>query len=141
MEDSNRLIKKKFYVGQINFLRVLMTADKKHGMQELIREAGLITLGAVSLAEDEIEKLIRKWTDSRGATREEAGNVLKEVIDLAGKGVSMIDKAIDEGISYTIHSIVMPQKDKLSVVARKVDKLEKRIAVLGKSESGKNGRK
>lgn len=118
-----------------------MTADKKHGMHELIREAGLITLGAVSLAEDEIEKLVRKWTDSRGATREEAGNVLKEVIDLAGRGVTMIDKAIDEGISFAMNSIIIPQKDRLSVAARKLDELEKRLAVLGKGGPGKKGRR
>lgn len=128
-----------------NHYRVLMTSDmtsdKKNSMQELIRGAGLITLGAVSLAEVEIEKLVRKWTESRGATRDEAGNVLKEVIDLAGKGVSTIDRAIDEGISYAMNSIILPKKDKLSSVVRKVDELEKRIADLGKSGSGKKGRR
>ena len=110
-------------------------------MKDLIQKSGdsvieytkrsiMAGIGAISAAEDEIEKAVRRFTEKGLVTEEEAKRILKEFLSSIEKSKVNIDKKIEENIVKVLNRLSIPSRSEVKSLNKKIAKLEKQVSEL-----------
>lgn len=94
---------------------------------EYTKRSIMAGLGAISAAEDEIEKAVRSFTEKGLVTEEEAKKILKEFLNSVEKGKMNIDKKLEDSIRNVFSSFNLPTRVEHKKLKKRVSELEKRI--------------
>lgn len=114
--------------------------SKKESFGELLRKFALASVGAVVLAQEEIEEFVRRLVE-KGELAEKDGKSLvrdllerrkKAAADRETKGVAPLPTAdVDRTIDRVLHRINVPTKGDIDELAKKIDAIEQKIVSLG----------
>lgn len=94
---------------------------------EYTKRSIMAGLGAMSAAEEEIEKVVRRFTERGLVSEEEAKRILKEFLGSVEKSKMNIDRKIEESIVKVFNSFSLPSRKEMKTLNKKVSELEKRL--------------
>ena len=94
-------------------------------------------IGAISAAEDEIEKAVRRFTEKGLVTEEEARRIIREFLGSIEKSKVNIDKKIEENIMKVLNTLSIPSSAEVKELNKKVMDLEKKLEALIKTKKKK----
>lgn len=97
---------------------------------EYTKRSIMAGLGAISAAEDEIEKAVRRFTEKGLLSEEEAKRMLKDFLGSIEKSKMNIDKKIEDSIVTVFRSFNLPSRKEVKQLKARISELEKRIEQL-----------
>ncbi|MFC1848785.1 polyhydroxyalkanoate synthesis regulator DNA-binding domain-containing protein [candidate division CSSED10-310 bacterium] len=100
---------------------------------EYTKRSIMAGLGAISAAEDEIEKVVRRFTEKGLVTEDEAKGILKDFLSSIEKSKINFDKKIEESTVKVLKTLPVPSRNEVSRLNKRISELEKRIVELEKS--------
>ncbi|MBI3725990.1 phasin family protein [bacterium] len=112
-------------------------SSKREPFTDLVRKIALASVGAVVLAQEEIEDFIGKLVQ-KGELAEKDGKTL--VQDLIAKrqqdaasaktATNAVTTAIDSTVDKVLHKINIPTKTDVEELAKKIEEIDKKIEAL-----------
>jgi polyhydroxyalkanoate synthesis repressor PhaR len=97
---------------------------------EYTKRSIMAGLGAISAAEDEIEKAVRRFTEKGLVSEDEAKKILKDFLSSVEKSKLNIDRKIEESIVKVFNSFNLPTRKELRNLSKKFAEMEKRLESL-----------
>jgi len=98
-------------------------------MSNIIENAFLLGLGAMSISKSAAEKLIKEAVNKAEITQNEGDTLMQTFIAEGEKAKENIRNAVDEAIKSKGQSII-PGSEKIAALEAKIEALEARVAVL-----------
>jgi poly(hydroxyalkanoate) granule-associated protein len=111
--------------------------EEDTSIKETAHKIFLASIGAIALAQDEIEELITKLIE-RGETAEQEGKELvNEVMDRRKKIQKKTENEINSQIEQILERMDVPTKADIDSLSKKITALSKKIDELNKEQSAK----
>jgi poly(hydroxyalkanoate) granule-associated protein len=118
---------------------------RKEAFSELVRKFALASVGAVVLAQEEIEEFVAKLVQKGELAEKDGKTLVKDLLEkrkqrieapaqaavaAAGTGASAITSAIDSTVDKVLHKINVPTKADVDELAKKIDDIDKKLEAL-----------
>ena len=107
---------------------------------ELLRKFALASVGAVVLAQEEIEEFVRRLVEKGELAEKDGRTLVRDLLEkrkraLAERGQVLADPdpvvpEVDRTIDRVLHKINVPTKTDVEELSRKIDEIEKKIDAL-----------
>ena len=106
-----------------------------HGpFYEMVRKVSLASIGAVALAQEEVEEFIDKLVE-RGEIAEKDGRKLaKEMMERRKKGTAKAEDEMNKRIEDVLSRMNVPTKSDIEALSEKITVLTKKVDDLKKSQ-------
>ncbi|MEW6369128.1 MAG: phasin family protein [Acidobacteriota bacterium] len=101
--------------------------DKKTTVSGVVRDLWLATLGAFSLAEEEVNKFVKRLVDRGSISQDEGKKIIQEMKNKVKKNRSDFTKLIEDGVSTALEKLNIPSKEEVVELTKKVDELTRKI--------------
>lgn len=103
---------------------------------DLLRKVALASVGAVVLAQEEIEDFVERLIEKGELAEKDGKSLIRDLLDKRRKRtketVETAEHEIDTTIEKVLHRINMPSKGDVEVLAKKIDELDAKIERLAK---------
>jgi poly(hydroxyalkanoate) granule-associated protein len=107
--------------------------EEHSSMPEMVRKVLLAGVGAVALAQDEIEAFIKKLVE-RGELAEQDGKKLaREVLEKRKKGTQKAEAQVDKRFEDLLGRLNVPTKGDIEALSAKIGALSKKVDELKKT--------
>lgn len=112
-------------------------AKKREGFSivDLLRNPVLASVGAFSLAEEGIERLVKELVDRGEASEREGKKIVEDYRRRTQKSRKDLEKNIDKRISSALRPFRLPTKKDLNDLEKKINALERKVDRLLKQRS------
>jgi poly(hydroxyalkanoate) granule-associated protein len=117
-----------------------MSAQDKNGdsrkavtFADLVRKVALASVGAVVVAQEEIEDFVGKLVQKGELAEKDGKSLVKDLMErrkAAEVPVGAVTSAIDSTVDKVLHKINVPTKNDVEELARKIDEIDKKIEAL-----------
>ncbi|MBI2840523.1 MAG: phasin family protein [Acidobacteria bacterium] len=107
------------------------TEEKKTTVSSMAKDLWLATLGAFSLAEEEVNRFVKKLVDRGSLSQEEGKKLVADLRTKVKKNRLDFGKIIEENVSKALEKLNIPSKEEIHDLTRKVDELAKKIDTFG----------
>ena len=94
---------------------------------DLLRSPVLASVGAFSLAEEGIERLVNEFIDRGEASEREGKKIVDDYRKRTSKTRKDLEKRIDSRITEALKGFRLPTKKDVDALNRKLNRLEKRV--------------
>ena len=102
---------------------------------DLLRNPVLASVGAFSLAEEGLERLVNELIDRGEASEREGRKIVDDYRKRTTKSRKDMEKRIDSRITEALKNFRLPTKKDVDALNRKINRLERRIDQLLKQHS------
>jgi poly(hydroxyalkanoate) granule-associated protein len=103
-------------------------------MMGMIRRAFLATIGAVAIAQEEIEALINRMVERGEIAEEDGKKLIHEMKDKRKSKTAEVEDEIGKSLEGVLKRMNIPSKSDVEVLSQKISTLSKKIDELKKSE-------
>jgi poly(hydroxyalkanoate) granule-associated protein len=126
-----------------------MTTQDKNGdtkktasFADLIRKVALASVGAMVVAQEEIEEFVGKLVQKGELAEKDGKTLVKDLIEKRKQGeaahngapsagaTAAVTSAIDTTVDKVLHKINVPTKTDVEELARKIEEIDKKIEAL-----------
>ena len=116
--------------------RVLMQLLRKGGgtLSDYAKKYTSLWQNAFTMAEDEVDKLVNMLVKDKELSRSEGSKLKKEIVGYRDSLKSWVSDSIDNRISEVLGVMNLPTKDRVNVLAARVDALAEKIEKLEKTQ-------
>ena len=115
--------------------------SRKEAFSDLVRKFALASVGAVVLAQEEIEEFVSKLVQKGELAEKDGKTLVKDLLEkrkqkiespvvAAAQGASAITSAIDSTVDKVLHKINVPTKADVEELAKKIDDIDKKLEAL-----------
>ncbi len=105
--------------------------EKKRGMTELVRRVLLANVGAVVLAQEEIEDFVNRLVDKGEIAEQDGKKLIKETMDRRRKQSAKVEKDVDDRVEGIVEKVLarmnVPTKSDIEVLSAKISDLGQKI--------------
>jgi poly(hydroxyalkanoate) granule-associated protein len=108
------------------------SAEETTSLFEPLRKIVLASIGAIALAQDEMEDFIQKLVDRGEIAEQEAKKLMNEVLKKRKKGAEKTETDIQKGLVNVLDKMNVPTKTDIETLTKKVNELSKKIDQLNK---------
>ena len=116
---------------------------KAASFADLIRKVALASVGAMVVAQEEIEEFVGKLVQKGELAEKDGKTLVKDLIEKrkqgengASSGASAaVTSAIDTTVDKVLHKINVPTKTDVEELARKIEEIDKKIEALAARRS------
>jgi poly(hydroxyalkanoate) granule-associated protein len=111
-------------------------AAKKANFVELVRKVALASVGAVVLAQEEVEDFVGKLVQKGELAEKDGKTLVKDLLETRkragenGHATSPATSAIDSTVDKVLHRINVPTKTDVEELAKKIEEIDKKIEAL-----------
>jgi polyhydroxyalkanoate synthesis regulator phasin len=99
---------------------------------QVARKVVLAGVGAVALAQDEVEDFVNRLVERGEIAEKDARKLLREVTDRRRKGA---EKEMDRRLDDLLERMNVPSKADIDALSHKITALTRKVDVLNKSEA------
>ncbi len=107
------------------------STKKKTTVASLAKDLWLATLGAFSLAEEEVNRFVKRLVDRGSLSQEEGKKMIDELKTKVKKNRLDFGKMMEESVSKALEKLNIPSKEEVHELTRKVEALTKKIERFG----------
>jgi len=103
-------------------------------MYEGLRKLVLASIGAVAIAQEELEHLINKLVERGELAEKEGKKLLKELKEKRKKKTAKAEEEINKQVEELMTSMNVPTKDDIDALGNKINDLDKKVDELMKAQ-------
>jgi len=103
-------------------------------MYEGVRKLVLASVGAVAMAQEELEILINKLVERGELAEIEGKKLLNELKEKRKKKTAKAEKEINKQVEELMTSMNVPTKDDIDALGKKINDLDKKVDELKKAQ-------
>ena len=103
-------------------------------MYEALRKLVLASIGAVAIAQEELEHLINKLVERGELAEKEGKKLLKELKEKRKKTTAKAEEEINKQVEELMTSMNIPTKDDIDALGKKINDLDKKVDELNKAQ-------
>jgi poly(hydroxyalkanoate) granule-associated protein len=100
---------------------------------EATRKVLLASIGAVALAQDEVENFVKKLVDRGGIAEQDGKKLVREVMERRKKETKKAEDELDKRIEELLTRMNVPSKGDIEALSTKITALTKKVDELKKS--------
>jgi len=129
--------------GSVVSPRIMMQLLRKGGdtLTDYAKKYTSLWQGALTLAEDEVDKLVGGLVKDKELSRSEGSRLKKEITGYTDSLKSWIGERVDRSIDEALIAMNLASRNQVEALSVKIDKLGKEVARLKKSTAaGKTGK-
>jgi len=109
------------------------TVEEVHGpLYEASRRVLLASIGAIALAQDEIEDFVEKLVERGEIAEKDGKKLVHEVIDKRKKDVSKAENELNKRIDEVVERMDVPTKADIDALGDQIDELSNKVDALAK---------
>ena len=109
------------------------TVEEVHGpLYEASRRVLLASIGAIALAQDEIEDFVEKLVERGEIAEKDGKKLVREVIDKRKKDVSKAENELNKRIDEVVERMDVPTKADIDALGDQIDELSNKVDALSK---------
>jgi len=109
------------------------TVEEVHGpLYEASRRVLLASIGAIALAQDEIEDFVEKLVERGEIAEKDGKKLVHEVIDKRKKDVSKAENELNKRIDEVVERMDVPTKADIDALGDQIDELSNKVDALSK---------
>ncbi len=109
------------------------TVEEVHGpLYEASRRVLLASIGAIALAQDEIEDFVEKLVERGEIAEKDGKKLVREVIDKRKKDVSKAEDELNKRIDEVVVRMDVPTKADIDALGDQIDELSNKVDALAK---------
>ena len=109
------------------------TVEEVHGpLYEASRRVLLASIGAIALAQDEIEDFVEKLVERGEIAEKDGKKLVREVIDKRKKDVSKAEDELNKRIDEVVERMDVPTKADIDALGDQIDELSNKVDALAK---------
>jgi poly(hydroxyalkanoate) granule-associated protein len=113
-------------------------ALRKEPFGDLVRKFALASVGAVVLAQEEIEEFVSKLVQKGELAEKDGKTLVKDLLEKRKQRIeaplpvasNAITSAIDSTVDKVLHKINVPTKADVDELAKKIDDIDKKLEAL-----------
>jgi len=111
-------------------------SQKREPFADLVRKIALASVGAVVLAQEEIEDFIGKLVQKGELAEKDGKTLVQDLIEKRKQSEPekaaphAVTSAIDTTVDKVLHKINIPTKSDVEELAKKIDEIDKKIEAL-----------
>ena len=110
-----------------------MSEEERNPLLDAVRKVLLASVGAVALAQEEIEDFINKLVE-RGEIAEKDGRVLvRDMMERRKTQTEKAEEGLDQRVEEMLHRMNVPTKGDIEALSAKIAELSKKVDGLKKS--------
>ena len=109
------------------------TVEEVHGpLYEASRRVLLASIGAIALAQDEIEDFVEKLVERGEIAEKDGKKLVREVIDKRKKDVSKAEDELNKRIDEVVVRMDVPTKADIDALGEQINELSDKVDALSK---------
>ncbi len=109
------------------------TVEEVHGpLYEASRRVLLASIGAIALAQDEIEDFVEKLVERGEIAEKDGKKLVREVIDKRKKDVSKAENELNKRIDEVVERMDVPTKADIDALGEQINELSDKVDALVK---------
>ena len=117
---------------------------KAASFADLIRKVALASVGAMVVAQEEMEEFVAKLVQKGELAEKDGKTLVKDLMEkraqrdngALGPGAGIVTSAIDTTVDKVLHKINVPTKTDVEELARKIEEIDKKIEALAARRTG-----
>ena len=114
-------------------VKVDNTVEEVHGpLYEASRRVLLASIGAIALAQDEIEDFVEKLVERGEIAEKDGKKLVREVIDKRKKDVSKAENELNKRIDEVVERMDVPTKADIDALGGQINELSDKVDALVK---------
>jgi polyhydroxyalkanoate synthesis repressor PhaR len=123
--------------GSVVSPRIMMQLLRKGGdtLTDYAKKYTAVWQNALTLAEDEVDKLVGALVSNKELSRAEGSRLKQEITGYTDSLKSWIGERVDRRISEALAAMNLASRDQVEALTAKLDKLSKEVARLKKSSA------
>ena len=122
-------------------------SKKQASFADLVRKVALASVGAVVLAQEEIEDFVGKLVQKGELAEKDGKTLVKDLLEKrnkqaaepqtreTGNAAQAVTSAIDNTVDKVLHKINVPTKGDVEELAKKIEEIDKKIEALAARRS------
>jgi polyhydroxyalkanoate synthesis regulator phasin len=104
--------------------------EEVNPLYETVRRIVLAAIGAVALAQDEVERFIDKMVERGEIAEKDARKLIKEVTDKRAKGAKGVEKDVEKRFEGLLERLNIPTKSDIDELSEKIATLSSKVESL-----------
>ncbi len=109
------------------------TVEEVHGpLYEALRRVLMASIGAIALAQDEIEDFVEKLVERGEIAEKDGKKLVREVIDKRKKDVSKAEDELNKRIDEVVERMDVPTKSDIDALGDQINELSNKVDGLAK---------
>ena len=109
------------------------TVEEVHGpLYEALRRVLMASIGAIALAQDEIEDFVEKLVERGEIAEKDGKKLVREVIDKRKKDVSKAENELNKRIDEVVERMDVPTKADIDALGDQINELSNKVDTLAK---------
>ncbi len=109
--------------------------EEKNRLFELTRKVVLASVGAVGLAQDELENFVNRLVKRGEIAEKDARKLLKEANDKRRKNSRGLDKQVEKQLDKMMDRMNIPSKKDIDTLSTKISELSEKVEDLKKEKA------
>ena len=110
-----------------------VTDAEKSPLLETARKVLLAGIGAVALAQDEVEDFVNKLVERGQIAETDGKKLVKDIMDRSKKDVRKTEAELDKRVEEILTRMNIPTKNEIEALGQKITVLTKKVEELKKS--------
>jgi polyhydroxyalkanoate synthesis regulator phasin len=107
--------------------------EEPAGLFTTFRKMVLASIGAVSMAQEEIEHLVEKMVEHGEIAEKDARKLIDELVNRRKEGAKKAEIELDKRIDQAMTRLNIPTRDDIEALSNKINQLSKKIDEIKKS--------
>jgi poly(hydroxyalkanoate) granule-associated protein len=107
--------------------------ESQHQMSEMLRRVFLATIGAVAIAQEEIEALVNKLVERGEIAEKDGKKLVNEMMEKRKSKTANVSDEIGKSVENVLNRMNIPSKADVEALNQKIGALSKKIDDLKKT--------
>jgi poly(hydroxyalkanoate) granule-associated protein len=107
--------------------------ESQHQMSEMLRRVFLATVGAVAIAQEELEALVNKLVERGEIAEKDGKKLINEMMEKRKNKTVSVGDEIGKSVENVLNKMNIPSKADVDVLSQKITALSKKIDDLKKT--------
>ena len=108
-------------------------AEERSPLLDAVRKVLLASVGAVALAQDEVEDFVNKLVDRGEIAEKDGKSLVRDMVEKRKKQTAKAEQELDQRIEELLHRMNVPSKSDIEALSAKVTELSAKVDELKKS--------
>jgi poly(hydroxyalkanoate) granule-associated protein len=107
--------------------------EERSPLLDAVRKVLLASVGAVALAQDEVEDFVSKLVDRGEIAEKDGRSLVRDMVEKRKKQTAKAEQELDQRIEELLHRMNVPSKGDIEALSAKVTELSAKVDELKKS--------
>ena len=108
-------------------------AEERSPLLDAVRKVLLASVGAVALAQDEVEDFVNKLVDRGEIAEKDGKSLVRDMVEKRKKQTAKAEQELDQRIEELLHRMNVPTKGDIEALSAKITELSAKVDELKKS--------